>query len=229
MATVNITTSQNLSTVVYNIDDDLVIGANVTLTITATPSKRIRSISATTGGGTLSVQNTSTTNMLKLSFTPGGQGAITNGIASLNFQAGATCQFSGDWITVYTGNGTSNQTVLSSLTVGGQLLDYPAFVEVETGSGTGIYEKWAVVPDATVSNFYNSQYGYNAPYYTGPGTVAVASNGTVTGTSTNFLANLLVNKRFRAAGQATDYVISSVSTTTSMGLMNADEIGRAHV
>ena len=221
MATVTVTTSQNLSTVVYAANDDLVINPGVTLTITATPANRIRSIAATGGGGKLLVQNTSTTNMLKLSFTPGGQGAITTGIASLRFENNAECEFAGNWITVYTGNGAANQTVFSNLTVGGALIDIPTFVEVETGSGTGVYEKWTVVPKRSTTTFHNSQYGYNSRNPS-TGTVAITAGGVVTLTGGTFDQTAILNKRFRAAGHATDYLISAYTSTTSVTLSNPD-------
>ena len=221
MATVTVTTSQNLSTVVYAANDDLVINPGVTLTITATPANRIRSITATGGGGKLLVQNTSTTNMLKLSFTPGGQGAITTGIASLRFENNAECEFAGDWITVYTGTGAANQTVFANLTVGGALIDIPTFVEVETGSGTGVYEKWSVVPKRSTTTFHNSQYGYNSRNPS-TGTVAITSGGVVTLTGGTFDQAVVQNKRFRAAGHATDYLISAYTNTTTVTLSNPD-------
>jgi hypothetical protein len=220
MATVTVTTSQNLSTVVYAANDDLVINPNVTLTISATPATRIKSISGTTVGSKLFVQNTSTANMLRLGFTP----ATFNGSNAINyaldFQNGGTCEFDGTYITVYTGTGAANQTVFANLTVGGQTLDTINFVEVETGNGTGVYEKWAVVP-VNVTNFHQSEYGYNGTNVTA-GTVAITAGGVVTGTGTNFISALTTSKRFRAAGHATDYIISSTSSTTSLQLTNAD-------
>lgn len=220
MATVTVTTSQNLTSVVYAANDDLVINPNVTLTITATPATRIKTISGTTVGAKLFVQNTSTANMLRLGFTPAtfnGSNAISY---ALDFQNGGTCEFDGTYITAYTGTGAANQTVFANLTVGGQTLDTINFVEVETGSGTGIYEKWAVIP-VNVTNFHQSEYGYNGPNIT-TGTVAVSSGGVVTGTGTNFVSALTTAKRFRAAGHATDYIISSTASTTSLQLTNAD-------
>lgn len=220
MATVTVTTSQNLTSVVYAANDDLVINPNVTLTISATPATRIKSISGVTVGAKLFVQNTSTANMLRLGFTPAtfnGSNAISY---ALDFQNGGTCEFDGTYITAYTGTGAANQTVFANLTVGGQTLDTINFVEVETGSGTGVYEKWAVIP-VNVTNFHQSEYGYNGPNIT-TGTVAVSSGGVVTGTGTNFVSALTTAKRFRAAGHATDYIISSTSSTTSLQLTNAD-------
>lgn len=221
MATVTITSSQNLTSVVYAANDDLVISAGVTLTISATPATRIRSITGLFPTSKLLVQNTSTANMLKLSFAPGGFGAVTNGIASLRFENGAEVEFDGDYIQVYTGTGASNQTVLSNLTIGGQAIDIPTFVEVETGSGTGVYEKWMVVPER-VTNYEQSQYGYNARYPQ-TGTVAITSGGVVTLTGGTFVSSqALLYKRFRAAGHATDYLISAYTSTTSITLSNAD-------
>ena len=222
MANFPVNASANLSTLGYLADDDLIIAPNVTLTITATPPRRIRSIQATGGGGKLLVQNTSTTNMLKLSFTPGGQGAITTGIASLRFENNAECEFAGDWITVYTGDGTANQTVFANLTVGGQLIDIPTFVEVETGSGTGVYEKWSVVPRRSTTTFHNSQYGYNSRNPS-TGTVSITAGGVVTLTGGSFVdEQLVVCKRFRAAGHASDYLISAFTNTTTVTLSNPD-------
>lgn len=216
MATVNVTTSQNLTSVTYAADDDLVIAAGVTLTITATPTTRIKSIQGTQNGAKLQVTNTSTSNMLKLSFTPNNGSTATN---TLRFENGGLCEMDGDWITVYTGNGLSGQTVFSNMTVGGEVIDYPTFVEVETGVGTGVFEKWVVVPER-VTNFHQSAFGFNSPDYT-TGTVAVATTGVVTGTSTNW-GTSVGNKRFRAAGHTQDYLIGTRTSTTSITILNPD-------
>lgn len=220
MATVTVTTSQNLSTVVYAADDDIVINPAVTLTVTATPGLRVRSFAGTTPNAKLFVQNTSTTNLLKIAFPPATRNGTTGVVNALEFRNGGIVEFDGGWITIYTGTGAANQTVLGALTVGGLAVDTINFVEVETGSGTGIYEKWTVVP-RNVANFWQSQYGYNAPNIT-TGTVSVTSGGLVTVTGNTFNSTLTTAKRFRAAGHATDYIISSTPSTTTLQLTNAD-------
>jgi hypothetical protein len=217
MATVTITSSQNLTSVVYAADDDLVINQGVTLTITATPANRIRSITGLFPTSKLQVTNTSTANMLRIGFMPNNTGAA---VSALRFENGAVCQMDGNWITIYTGTGASNQTVLANLnSVGGQLLDYLPGVEVETGSGTGIYKKWVVLPKA-VTNFTRSPYGFNSPNYT-TGTVSVSAAGAVTGTGTGWDTSS-TNKRFRAAGQAQDYLVSAYTSATAITILNPD-------
>lgn len=46
----------------------------------------------------------------------------------------------GDWISLGTGTGLNNQTI-SVASVGGKLIDWPPYVEVETSAGSGVYVK----------------------------------------------------------------------------------------
>lgn len=217
MATVTITSSQNLTSVTYAADDDLVLNPGVTLTITATPANRIKSITALFPTAKLQVTNTSTVNMLRLGFTPNNIGTA---YLALRFENGAVCQMDGDYIQIYTGTGAANQTILANLnSVAGALLDYLPHVEVETGSGTGVYKKWIVMPKA-VTNFHRSPYGFNSRNYT-TGTVAVSSGGVVTGVGTGW-TTALTNKRFRATGHTQDYIVSAFTSATSITIVNPD-------
>ena len=200
--------------------DTLAIQPGVTLTISATPTIQVGAITAILGGGRCLITNSSTTTMLKLSFPAT---AATGGVKALNFEADGELEIVGDWITLYTGNGTANQTVLSNLSsVGGASLDYLPYIEVEESAN--VWERWVLVPEA-VSGFENSE--WSTPHYS-TGTVTVTAGGAVTFTtalaSTAAIAQSVnVNKRFRATtGMSADAVIQSVGTTTTAQLQNLD-------
>ena len=211
-----VNTSANFSTLGYLSGDDLIIGPGVTLTITATPTIQIRSIQASTPGSALVVSNASTSTMLKLEFSPSTSGTVQN---ALLFSGGSEATVTGDWITVTTGTGSANQTIFSSMTVGGQNIDYPTYVRVETGNGTNVWEQWAVVPEE-VTNYWRGSSGFNTAPLTS-GTVAVAASGVVTGTGTAF-SNIVAGKRFRAPAQSQDYVVLTYTSATSITIGNPD-------
>lgn len=212
MATVNVTSNINLESLTYVADDDLVIFDGVTLTITQTPSRKVRSITST-GSGTCELVNTSTSTMLLLSTTAGQSN-------SLRFENAATFRTRGNWITAYTGTGASNQTVLSNLTIGGQTIDYPTYMRVESGSGTNVWQIWVVVPE-DVAGWTANDLGFNEDHYRA-GTVAISAAGVVTGTGTNFDGSYMISRHFRATGHSTDYIVSVVNSTTSLQLTNRD-------
>ena len=108
MATFPVNSSANLSTLNYLAGDDIAIQPGVTLTISATPTTPIRSISANIAGGVCNIVNTSTSTLLKLSFSANN---ASGGIRALNFESDGELNITGDWITLYTGDGTANQTV----------------------------------------------------------------------------------------------------------------------
>lgn len=216
MANYPVNSSANINTLGYLAGDDLILGPGVTLTVDATPTIQVRSITASTPGSSLVVTNSSTTTMLKLEFSYNSTATATN---ALNFSGGSEASITGNWITVATGTGSANQTILSAMTVGGQNIEYPTYVRVETGSGTNTWEQWAVVPEE-VSGYWRGSSGFNtAPF--SAGTVAVAANGVVTGTGTAF-TNVTIGKRFRASGQSQDYVVLSFASATSITIGNPD-------
>lgn len=213
----NVTTDSTIPGYSYTAGDTLAIQPGVTLTINATPTIQIGAITAIAGGGRCVITNSSTTTMLKLSFP-----ATASSVRALNFEADGSLEISGGWITLYTGDGTANQTVLANLSsVGGASLDYLPYVEVE--ESTNVWERWVLVPEA-VSGFENSE--WSTPHYT-TGTVTVTAGGAVTfstalASTTTIAASVNTNKRFRATGMSADAVIQSVGSTTTAQLQNLD-------
>jgi hypothetical protein len=125
----------------------------------------------------------------------------------------------GNWITVGTSTGTDNETLFSANSVGGVALDYPTHIEVETGSGTNVYEVWNAVPLDVASGLVNTQ-GFNGANITA-GTVAVTAAGVVTGTGTNFLATML-GTPFKLPSIARDFIVNVVTSTTQITIQELD-------
>lgn len=207
MATIDVTTSQNLTAVTYAQDDIINVLDGVTLTINSQWSIRPRLIQAL-GTGRIEVSNTSTTVPQVQEF------FMQNNVNSGGFlvQQNGVCQVRGDWITVGTSTGTNNQVLFSSNSVGGVAIDYPTMIQVETGSGTDEWEVWQAIPEDVSGGTVNT-YAFNAPNATA-GTVAVTAGGVVTGTGTNFLSSN-IGLPFKLPSIARDFVISAVASTTS--------------
>jgi hypothetical protein len=135
MATINVATSQNLTAVTYAQDDIINVQDGVTLTINSQWSIKPRLIQAL-GTGRIEVSNSSTSVAhlqefyMQNSTNSGGISVTQNGVF----------QVRGAWITVGTSTGTNNETLFSANSVGGVALDYPTHIEVETGSGTNVWE-----------------------------------------------------------------------------------------
>ena len=208
MATINVATSQNLAAVTYAQDDIINVLDGVTLTINSQWSIRPNLIQAL-GTGRIEVSNTSTTVPHVQDF------FMQNNSNSGGFlvQQNGVLQVRGDWITVGTSTGANNQVLFSSNNVGGRSIDYPTMIQVETGSGTNVWEVWQAIPEDVSGGTVNT-YGFNAPNATA-GTVAVTAAGAVTGTGTNFLSSH-IGLPFKLPSIARDFVISAVASTTSM-------------
>jgi len=146
MATIDVTTSRNLSAVTYAQDDIINVLDGITLTINSQWSIKPRLIQAL-GTGRIEVSNTSTTTPhLQEFYLQSG----TN-VGGFTVQQNGVLQVRGDWITVGTSTGTNNQVLFSSNNVGGVAIDYPSMIQVETGSGTGEWEVWQPIPEDVTS------------------------------------------------------------------------------
>jgi hypothetical protein len=214
MATINVASSQNLTAVTYAQDDIINVQDGVTLTINSQWSIKPRLIQAL-GTGRIEVSNTSTSVAhlqefyMQNSTNSGGISVTQNG----------EFQVRGAWITVGTSTGTNNETLFSANSVGGVALDYPTHVEVETGSGTNVWEVWNVVPLEVAGGLINTQ-GFNGANATA-GTVAVSAAGVVTGTGTAF-SSFMTGVPFKLPSIARDFVISVFTSTTQITIQELD-------
>lgn len=127
----------------YAQSDTINVNNDATLTIDSNTVVPISNITAA-DRGTILFKNTSTTNLLKVEFSMYTQAVITT-------SQNSTFKVEGDWIQIGTGNDTAAQTIdISTYDI-----PYPTFLEVETGSGTGIYEKWNIAVDGVTGDFNN--------------------------------------------------------------------------
>jgi hypothetical protein len=174
MATINVASSQNLTAVTYAQDDIINVQDGVTLTINSQWSIKPRLIQAL-GTGRIEVSNSSTSVAHLQEF------YLQNNVnsAGISVTQNGVFQVRGAWITVGTSTGTNNETLFSANSVGGVAIDYPTHVEVETGSGTNVWEVWNVVPLEVAGGLVNTQ-GFNGANITA-GTVAATAAGVVTG------------------------------------------------
>ena len=214
MATINVTTSQNLTAVTYAQDDIINVLDGVTLTINSQWSIKPRLIQAL-GTGRIEDSNASTTVPQVRDF------YMQNNSNAGGFliQQNGVLQTRGDWITVGTSTGTNNQVLFSANNIGGVAIDYPTMIQVETGNGTDEWEIWNAIPEDVSGGLVNSQ-GFNTPNITA-GTVAVGAGGLVTGTGTNFLTTQ-VGLPFKLPGIARDFVVGTFSSATSITLQELD-------
>jgi hypothetical protein len=214
MATINVATSQNLTAVTYAQDDIINVLDGVTLTVNSQWSIKPRLIQAL-GTGRVEFSNTSTTvPHVQEFYLQSGTSA-----AGFLFTQNAVLQTRGDWIVVGTSTGTNNQVLFSANNIGGKAIDYPTMIQVETGSGTNVWETWNAVPEDVAGGTVNTL-GFNG-LNTTAGTVAVTAGGVVTGTGTNFLATQ-IGLPFKLPSIARDFVISAVASTTSMTIQELD-------
>jgi hypothetical protein len=214
MATVDVASSRNITAVSYALGDTINVLDGVTLTINSQWSIRPNLIQAL-GTGRIEVSNSSTTTPLNLEF------YMQNGLSTGGFtvQQNAVLQTRGGWITVATSTGTNNQVLFSSNSIGGVAIDYPTMIQVETGSGTNVWEVWQAIPEDVTSGT-NNTYAFNSDNAT-VGTVAVTAGGAVTGTGTNFVSSN-IGLPFKLPSIARDFVISAVASTTSMTIQELD-------
>lgn len=214
MATIDVTSSRNISAVTYAQDDIINVLDGVTLTINSEWSIRPRLIQAL-GTGRIEVSNASTTTPHLQQFY---LQQATNAAGFLVTQ-NAVLQVRGDWITVGTSTGANNQVLFSANNIGGVAIDYPTMIQVETGSGTNVWEIWNAVPEDVSGGTVNTL-GFNAPNITA-GTVAVGAGGVVTGTGTNFLTTQ-VGLPFKLPSIARDFVVAAFTSATSITIQELD-------
>lgn len=111
--------------------DTLTINNGSTVTVNTNQTKFWKTI--TIADGKLRIENTSTT--VPLVFALGRtNGATLNSIVPTNGLG--SIEIDGDWIQIGTSDGSPNQTF------DGKYTEHIPYLEVETGSGTGIYEIW---------------------------------------------------------------------------------------
>jgi len=214
MATINVATSQNLSAVTYATGDIINVQDGVTLTINSQWSTKPYLIQAL-GTGRIAVSNSSTSVAHLQEF------YLQNGLNSGGFSTtqNGELQVSGNWIVVGTSTGTNNETLFSANSVGGVAIDYPTHIEVETGSGTNVWEVWQAVPLDVPGGLVNTL-GFNAANTTA-GTVAVSAAGVVTGTGTAF-ASAMTGIQFKLPSIAREFVISVFTSTTQITIQELD-------
>jgi hypothetical protein len=214
MAVIDVTTSRNLTAVTYAQDDIINVLDGVTLTVNSQWSIRPRLIQAL-GTGRVEFSNTSTTvPQVQEFFLGSGTSA-----AGFLFTQNAVLQTRGGWITVGTSTGANNQVLFSANNIGGVAIDYPTMIQVETGSGTNVWEIWNAIPEDVTGGTVNTL-GFNAPNIT-VGTVAVTAGGVVTGTGTNFLTTQ-VGLPFKLPSIARDFVVSAFTSATSITIQELD-------
>ena len=213
MATINVSTNSNLSSVTYVAGDEINVLDGVTLTVNSSWGTKKPFRLLATGTGRIHIENTSTTTPILLDF------SLLNASPHIRAEQNAVVKIRGNWITTATGTGASNQSLFFVNNVGGVDLDFVTKIQVETASGSNVFQDWLLVPEY-VTNGQHNKFGFNAGYET-TGTVAVSSGGVVTGTGTNFNVNR-VGARMRISGHANDYEISAVNSATSLQLRDID-------
>ena len=214
MATINVATSQNLSAATYATGDIINVLDGVTLTINSQWSTKPYLIQAL-GTGRIEVSNTSTTTLHLQEF------YLQNGLNSggLSTTQNGVLQIRNNWIIVGTSTGTNNETLFSANNINGVAIDYPTEIEVETGSGTNVWEIWQAVPLDVPGGLVNTL-GFNAPHATA-GTVAVSAAGVVTGTGTAF-SSFMTGVQFKLPSIAREFVISTFTSTTQITIQELD-------
>lgn len=123
--------------------DTITVDNGAKLTVNTTRTKfPVGATGLVVTNGTLRIENTSTTTPIRFGT---GRVSTTAVLSTIRAASGlATIDVEGDWIQLGTSNGTANQTFTSPYTTG----DYIPVLEVETGSGTGVYEPWVNITGA---------------------------------------------------------------------------------
>ena len=214
MATIDVTTSQNLTAVTYAQDDIINVLDGVTLTINSQWSIKPRLIQAL-GTGRIEDSNTSTTVPQVRDFYM----QNNSNAGGILVQQNGVHQVRGDWITVGTSTGANNQVLFSANNIGGVAIDYPTIIQVETGNATDEWEIWNAIPEDVSGGLVNLL-GFNTPNIT-TGTVAVTAGGVVTGIGTGFLTTQ-VGLPFKLPSIARDFVVGTFTSTTSITIQELD-------
>ncbi len=128
------------------------------------------SVVATSGFSKLRIVNASTSSSVVL------YGALST---TLRIESGCAVETVGDYITIGTGNGSANQTFTGwTATAGYNAADEPAMVEVETGSGTGVYNKYVNIGDLTLATDTGvGEIGNFFSYNNSTGVITVGDSG----------------------------------------------------
>jgi hypothetical protein len=120
--------------------DTFTINGSAVLSITQTPKLNLPKFVNCLTNGRLEITNNSTSTML-LGYTNEPNGPNNPSNTAWRFEQNATFYVKGDFIVLGTAAGTANETF--AVPAG---IDYPSYVEVETGVGTNVYEPWFVGP-----------------------------------------------------------------------------------
>ena len=145
MATITVSTSQNINALTYVAGDTLDITSGAVLTIDLEDAGDLAKLATNPGtiqcikAGTLSVVNTSTTTPQVVT--------LNSNTQDFKFEKNGRMIVRGAAIELGTGTGASGQAFDLSISPY-DVIPYPSYVEVETGVGTGIYLPWFVVPVA---------------------------------------------------------------------------------
>jgi hypothetical protein len=101
-----------------------------------------------------------------------------------NWQFKQECELvaDGNYITIYTGNGNASQTTTGWTAVAGyNAKDEPGTIEVETGSGTGVYEIWLNIGDLALSDIGCGELGKWFSYNNSTGVITFGDGGASVG------------------------------------------------
>jgi hypothetical protein len=145
MATITVSTSQNINAVTYAAGDTLSMTNGAVLTIDLEDAGDLAKLATKPGtiqcvtSGALSVVNASTTTPQVVT--------LNSNTQDFRFEKNGRMTVRGAAIELGTGTGASGQAFDLSVSPY-DVIPYPSYVEVETGVGTGIYLPWFVVPVA---------------------------------------------------------------------------------
>lgn len=178
MATVS--TNQNINAVTYSAGEDITVTSGAKLTIDAQVAGDVTKIGTNPGSflcitsGGLEILNNSTTTPLVLTLSAASK--------DYSFEKNGYFTCRGAAISIGTGSNSSGQT-FSLAGAPLNTIPYPSHVEVETGSGTGVYFPWMIVPTAgtTVtwtSAIFSSDKSGNVLFYNKSTRVLSCGDGT---------------------------------------------------
>lgn len=120
--------------------DSFTINGAAVLSITQTPKMGLPKFVTALTNGQVQITNPSTTTML-LGYVNEPTGGNSPSNTAWRFEQNARLFVQGNFIVIGTATGAANETF--AVPAG---IDYPSYVEVETGVGTGVYEPYGIVP-----------------------------------------------------------------------------------
>lgn len=96
---------------------------------------------------------------------------------ALRIENGCSWKVEGDYIQIGTGDGTESQAISGYTSAGFNAADEPAFVEVETGSGTNTFEQYVTLGDLAFSDIGVGELGKWFSYNTSTGVLTFGNGG----------------------------------------------------